>query len=192
MNSITTARKDSFVEVYEPTLVHRGKHAFLQEDLHKFDQEFERKLTYRQMLGARYRELIDLARALEKEMGKDKMIEFLKKTTIERLLNIGKQQAERMPDNTFDTYVNQFRSGYGKTLTMEIVEDTEKAFELNVTECIWADTFLRADAGDIGYASVCRGDYAWAEGFYPKIKMIRDKTLMEGKACCNHRYVWLG
>jgi hypothetical protein len=175
-----------------PALVHRGKHAYLQEEVHKFDQEFDRKLTYRQMLGARYRDLIDLARALEKEMGKDKMIEFLKKTTTERLLNFGKQQAERMQDNTFDAYVNQFRSGYDKTLTMEIVEDTEKAFELNVTECIWADTFLRADAGDIGYAWVCWGDYAWAEGFNPKIKLIRDKTLMEGKTCCNHRYVWLG
>ena len=75
---------------------------------------------------------------------------------------------------------------------MEIVEDTEKAFELKITECIWASTFLNAKAGDIGYASVCFGDYAWAEGFNPKIKMIRDKTLMQGHELCNHRYVWLG
>jgi len=144
------------------------------------------------MIGARYRDLLELARALEKEMGKDKMIEFLKKTTTERLLNLGKKQAERIQDNSFDAYVNQFRSEYDKTLTMEIIEDTEKAFELNVIECIWADMFLRVDAGDIGYAWVCWGDYARAEGFNPKIKMIRDKTLMEGKACSNHRYVWLG
>lgn len=88
------------------------------------------------------------------------------------------------------TYVNQFRSGYESTLTKEIVEDTEKAFELKVTECIWADTFLRAKAGDIGYAWVCWGDYSWAEGFNPKVKMIRDKTLMQGHDCCNHRYVY--
>jgi hypothetical protein len=63
---------------------------------------------------------------------------------------------------------------------MEIVEDTDKAFELKVTECIWAATFLQAKAGEIGYAAVCYGDYAWAEGFKSKIKLIRDKTLMQG------------
>jgi hypothetical protein len=75
---------------------------------------------------------------------------------------------------------------------MEIVEDTEKAFELKITECIWADTFLKAKAGHIGYAWVCWGDYAWAEGFNPKIKMVRDKTLMQGHDRCNHRYIWTG
>ena len=93
-----------------PALIRDGKRVYFQEEVHKFDQEFERKLTYRQMIGSRYRDLIELARALEKEMGKDKMIEFLKKTTTERLLNFGKRQAERMPDNTLNTYVIQFRS----------------------------------------------------------------------------------
>lgn len=172
--------------------VGRGKSSFLQETKHKFDDEYGRKLTYRQVIGARYQDLIELVRALEEEMGKEKAIDFLKKTTTKRLTNYGKAQASRMPDNSFNTYVNQFREGYESTLTKEIVEDTEKAFELKVTECIWADTFLRAKAGDIGYAWVCWGDYAWAEAFNPKIKMIRDKTLMQGHDYCNHRYVWKG
>ncbi len=162
----------------------------IQEQKHKFDNNFERTLTYRQLLGRQYRGFITLAKALEKEMGKEKTIAFLKKVTTERQTNLGKQQASRMPDNSFATYVGQFRSGFDNTLTMKIVEDKETAFELNVTECIWADTFLRAKAGDIGYAWVCWGDYAWAEGFNPKIKMVRDKTLMQGHDRCNHRYLW--
>jgi hypothetical protein len=51
---------------------------------------------------------------------------------------------------------------------------------------------LAKKAGDIGYAMVCWGDYAWAEGFNPKIKLVRDKTLMEGHDRCNHRYIWTG
>jgi len=39
---------------------------------------------------------------------------------------------------------------------------------------------------------VCHGDYAWAEGFNPDIKLVRDKTLMQGDSICNHRYVWQG
>ena len=61
-----------------------------------------------------------------------------------------------------------------------------------MTECIWAKTFLDYKLGDIGHAHVCWGDYAWAQGFNPKIRMVRDKTLMQGHACCNHRYLWEG
>ena len=75
---------------------------------------------------------------------------------------------------------------------MEIVEDTETAFELKVSECLPAAVFRDADAAEIGYASVCWGDYAWAQGFNPKIKLVRDKTLMEGDKYCNHRYIWTG
>jgi len=169
------------------------KTSAVQEAKHKFDQESERKLTYRQLVTLQYRGTIRLAKALEKEMGKEKLIEFLKKYTHENSLKFGQQHAKRSPDNSFQTYVKTFRPpNYKNALTAEIVEDSEKAFELKVTECIWAAIFRGAKAGDIGYASVCYGDYAWPKGFNPKIKMIRDKTLMQGHEYCNHRYVWEG
>ena len=170
----------------------RAEGNLLQEQKHKFDKNIERTLTYRQMLGRQFYNFLILAKALEKEMGKEKTIAFLKKVSTEKQTNTGKQQASRMSDNSFAAYVGQFRSGYDNVLTMEIVEDTKTAFELKVTECIWADTFLKAKAGDIGYAWVCWGDYAWAKGFNPKIKMVRDKTLMQGHDRCNHRYIWTG
>ena len=69
---------------------------------------------------------------------------------------------------------------------------TEKAFELKVTECIWASTFLEANMGEFGYAWICWGDYAWAKSFNPKIKLVRDKTLMQGNDYCNHKYIFEG
>jgi hypothetical protein len=74
-------------------------------------------------------------------------------------------------------------------LTFELVENTAKAAEIKVTECLWAKTFREANAADIGYAFVCHGDFAYAPAFNPKMKMIRTKTLMQGHDCCNHRYV---
>ncbi len=162
----------------------------IQDSKHPFDRAMERTYTYRQFFAAQYREVIEMGLAIEKEMGKEKAIDFLKKATAQRLFDIGKMQASRMPQANFDMFVNQFRQGYGNTLSREIAEDSEKAFELKVTECLWADTFLRAKAGEIGYAWICWGDYAWAEGFNPKFKLIRDKTLMQGNECCNHRYIW--
>ena len=165
----------------------------VQEAAHKFDKELGRKLTYRQMFSQQYREFIDLAKAIEKEWGTERTMEFLKARSAERMTKQGRKQAEAAPDNNFESYVNMFRSGhYDDLLTMEIVEDTEKAFELEVTECIWADVFLRAGAGNIGFAAVCWGDYAWASSYNEKIEMVRDKTLMQGHHCCNHRYIWKG
>lgn len=163
-----------------------------QETIHAFDAEFERKLTYRQLFSSQYREYIQLAKALEKEWGAERALEFLKKQTTAKMTEYGKAQAGRASDTSFESYVKQFRSGYNNTLIMEIVEDTPAAFELKVSECIWADTFRRADAGDIGFCSVCWGDYAWARSFNDRIALVRDKTLMQGDDCCNHRYEWKG
>jgi len=168
--------------------------SILQEEKHKFDQEYPTKLTYKQFFATRYGEYIRLARALEKEFGKEKTIELLKKFTAEDMRQYGQTQAEKATDQNLKTYTAQFGNpnAYKNTLTKEVVESTDKAFELKVTECIWATTFLDAKAGDIGYAAVCWGDYAWAEGFNSKIKLVRDKTLMQGHEYCNHRYVWIG
>jgi hypothetical protein len=165
---------------------------FLQ-DKHKFDDIYNGNLTFRQYYANRYSEVIELSQALCEEFGKNRMMKFMKRHTRKKMLDYGRRHAERSPDNTFQSYANTFRSPmYETPLTMEIVEDTEKAFEVKVTECIWAETFVAAEAGDIGFVLVCYGDYAWAEGFNPQIEMVRDKTLMQGDDCCNHRYLWKG
>jgi len=163
-----------------------------EEAKHMFDLDSGRKLTNRQLMALRYGEFIGLTKALEAVLGEERLIEFLKEDTTKKMLAYGKRQAEHSPDNGFATYVEQFRGGYDNLLAMEIVEDTDRVFELKVSECIWATTFLGAGAGNIGHAAVCFGDYAWARGFNPKIEMVRDKTLMQGHACCNHRYLWKG
>ncbi len=164
-----------------------------QESGHKFDKPYSRQLSFRQVSDIRYRNFISLAKDLEKEMGKDTLIEFLNKRTMAELLEQGKAYAKRSPDTSFRTFSNIFKNPWMEsTLVMEIVEDTDTVFEVKVTECLVADTFLRAKAGEIGNAAVCIGDYTFAEGFNPKIKMIRDKTLTLGQNHCNHRYIWTG
>jgi hypothetical protein len=167
-----------------------GKTATAQEAVHAFDAEFGKKITFRQLFSMQYREFIQLAKALEQEWGAERTLEFLKKQTTAKMTEYGKRQAERAGDTGFESYVKQFRSGYNNSLIMDIVEDSAGAFELKVKECIWASTFRQADAGHIGYCSVCWGDYAWAASFNDKITLVRDKTLMQGDDCCNHRYVW--
>lgn len=171
--------------------------SLFQQEKHRWDKAIEvptgRELTPRLLSRMRVRNFIRFAQFLEKELGKERMIELVKKSATERLTQSGKKQAKRLGKTDLKSYTAQFKGpGMQNSLTMEILEDTDKIFEIKVTECLIGDTYLQAKAGDIGYAAVCWGDYAWAESFNPKIKLVRDKTLMQGHDCCNHRYVWTG
>jgi hypothetical protein len=202
-NSGNFTRRDIFTKVLPACAVSclGAKNAFseipsisdtiLQQSTHKFDKVIPGiSLTYRQSSGLRNGRFLRFVRFLENEIGKEKTLEYLKKHTEEIMLARGKMNRERLGKSDLKTYTNMFtQPDMEATLTMEILEDTDKAFEIKVTECLSAVTFLQAKAGDIGYARVCWGDYAWAEGFNPKIKLIRDKTLMQGHEYCNHRYI---
>ena len=136
---------------------------------------------------------IPLMGKLQDDIGKEKFIEMLKTASIEAAQQNAQNLAKSLPKNDFKAFTAWSRDldrFWQHALTFSIVEDTDKAFEIKVTECLWAKTFRGMKAGDIGYAAICHGDYGYAEGFNPKIKMIRTKTLMQGHDCCDHRWVW--
>lgn len=169
--------------------------ASLQEkEIHKFDRELPGpKFTYRRLVAFQSRSYIRFVRFLQKEMGKEKVIELIKKHTDERMLKQAKADLKRLGNADFKTYISIFRDPRMEaSLNMKIVQDTDTVFEIKVTDCLAAESFLPHKAGDIGYATVCWGDYIWASGFNPKIKLIRDKTIMQGHGYCNHKYVWTG
>ena len=175
-----------------PGLFELEKNEIFQQAQHKFD--VETTLTFRQLFQRMYFNTIVFGKLLKEEFGNEKAIELIKKLIYKGMIENGKRYAQTTENNSLQTFVKMFKdpNRFKNHLTKKIVEDTEKTFELKVTECIWADIFLKQNAGDIGFAWVCYGDYALPQGFNPKIKMVRDKTLMEGDTYCNHRYIWTG
>ena len=166
-----------------------------QEAKHKFDQPLDFDLTYRQFFRRTTGSEIELIKTMIKELGEDKAIEIIQTNTREGALALGKRQAQAAEKNDFYTYVDMFRDveRFKNTLTMEIIEDAEKAFELKVTECLFAEPYIEAGlGGEVGFAALCYMDYFWPKGFNENIKLVRDKTLMQGHAYCNHRYIWIG
>jgi hypothetical protein len=171
-----------------------GASSLLEEETHKFDKEIPGlKMTYRKLVAMRQRSFIQFARFLQEELGKERVIELIKKQTDQQLMEQAKKDLKRLGKSDFKSYISIFRDPRMlASLNMEIIQDTDKVFEIKVTDCLAAEAFLPQKAGDIGYAAVCWGDYIWASGFNPKIKLIRDKTLMQGHKYCNHKYIWTG
>ena len=164
------------------------------QEQHMFDREFPKKITYRKLIGSQNFQFIKLAKAVQDTFGKEETLELIKKMATDFNLERGRKQAEISPDQSLNSYTRMFANpkDWEGILRMEILEDSETAFEFKVSECIQAVNYIDHEAADIGYANVCWGDYAWAEGFNPKIELVRDKTLMQGHCCCNHRYIWTG
>jgi len=72
-------------------------------------------------------------------------------------------------------------------LTMEVLEDTEETYVVKVTECLWAEIFLKAGVADFGYAALC-SDVLFTSLVNPQIGLEMEGTIMQGKPCCLHRY----
>ncbi len=161
------------------------------QDVHKFDVPRDVKLSGKSSLQMQYSEFFDFVRTLRAQIGEPELIRLLNIHSTAIGQHQGEQQAQQFPDREFKTFVAQFRPPrYANSLTHEVVEDTANAFELRVTECLWATVFREAGLdGEIGHAAVCNMDYTWPKAFSANIKMERNRTLMQGHDHCNHRYL---
>ena len=161
------------------------------QEPHRFDVRREWTMSGRDHTWLRFRPLIDFVKVLQGEVSEPELIRLLNAYSANRGRQIGEDQARRWDDTSFATFVNQFRPPrFASQLTHEVVEDTEKTFELRVTECLTAEVLRDAGlGGGIGHAAVCNMDYSWPTAFDANFKMERTKTLMQGDDHCNHRYV---
>jgi hypothetical protein len=161
------------------------------EGVHKFEAEFDQKTSVLRQVTGQNRNFIEFIKTLQSELEVEELIRLLEIYSADNGRRVGKRQAENSPDTTFQTFVANFRPpNYDKALTLEITEDTDKVFQLRVTECVWAKVFRDAGlGGQVGHAAVCNMDYYWPPAFNENFKMERDKTLMQGDDHCNHRYI---
>ena len=157
---------------------------------HKFTEDAG--MTFQEVFDFAHKNTISLMQNLANELGEDRLIEILKRAAAEAALQVGQDRAKNLPNHDFAalTGLRDPDRFWKHVLTYDIVEDTDTAFEIRVTECLWAKTFREGDASDIGYATLCHRDFAHCQGFNPKIGMVRTKTLMQGDDCCDHRWVW--
>ncbi len=161
--------------------------------MHKFDMPYNEQLSFRDYYRLKYEETVKLIRDLTGELGKANLMQMIQTISEERSLVLADTRAQEVPANDFATFVGYFRDpAHQQTMTIQIVEDTQAAFAIRISECLFASTFQGLEAADIGYLWFCHADYTWAQGFNPGIRLVRSQTLMQGHACCDDRYTWEG
>lgn len=161
--------------------------------VHKFKQASG--MTNEQVFQFAYMfSTIPTLQALSEAIGKKKFIKMLEEAAYSAAFKMFSGVSAQWPKKDFVTFKNTAlamlkQPVYSNNITATITTNTDTQYSLKVTECLWAKTFKQAQAADIGYAMICHPDYAIPKAVNPKFKMIRTKTLMQGHAYCDHKYV---
>ncbi len=157
-----------------------------KSEKHKFQKNFCQ--TYEEAFRWRFEYYIKIMKRLAEYVGRDKLVEM-----IQRAVDEGNVRREPdNPEHTFTEYIESGKKAFKNMMTWEVIEESDKVYEIRVTECLWAKTFQERNAADIGYATICYGDFSDARAYHSKVKLERTKTLMQGHDCCNHRWTWEG
>jgi hypothetical protein len=143
-----------------------------------------------------------MMQALAAQIGREKLVEMVKEATDTYWAQWTKSSAQRLPKKDLAAFfrIDPLEAIFDNTKhrerfwslanTSQTIEDTEESYEIKIAECLWAQTFREANAGDIGFASICYGDEVMAAAFDQRLKLIRTKALMKGDDCCHFRWVW--
>ena len=136
---------------------------------------------------------IPLLQSLQKEMGNEKFIELITKTSTEGIGNMINSITKDLKEKDLKAFTSFFKDllatpPYNSVLTFETVEQTDKVLEFKFTECLPAKLLRSMNAADIGLALECSGGEAACKAFNPKIKYSNPKNLMKGDSVCIERY----
>jgi len=125
--------------------------------------------------------LVTAARFLQREYGDgalEALIEWKNERGRERWREIGEATGRCDPEYLFRLFTDRVHE-------FDVVRKSPEALEVKVTKCAHEENFRDLNATDIGMKMICMGDYAVVEGFNPRIRFERPKTLMAGDDCCH-------
>lgn len=158
---------------------------------HKFDEPIAGQTSYRQRFEAEYAShLIPYLKILEGEIGRAKVIATLRQLALQEAKEYAEyiKTHEKADLSVFKRHYSPTTPGMKNMITVEVLTNTDKVYEIKITECLWAKVFQDAGAADYGVAAVCSGDVPFARFVDPSLDLDLTGTIMEGKPACILRY----
>ncbi len=154
------------------------------------------EISYQDYFKTRFGGITEMVRALTPIMDEMKALDRIKELYKKKSKNlVVRLLKNKKPITNFE----EFKEMYKEQMSTEfmqhcldfiITEDTSNKLTFKFTTCLWAKTFLEINEPGLGYAMCCYPDYTMAKAFHPKLKLVRNKTLMQGNECCESTYQW--
>jgi len=129
-----------------------------------------------------------LINAFIEELGRDKVFAVVNRVIRSLAHESGAQLAKQMGGNSMADFAKGLSAwGAGDAYEMEVLELSQDKYFFNMTRCRYADMYRELGMADLGIVLSCARDFQLVEGFNPRMKLIRTKTIMEGHDHCDFR-----
>jgi hypothetical protein len=136
------------------------------------------------------RVLVPLVKTLQAELGEERANALVRKALAEQFRKFGEKwwwsQGARNPGEKVAGAFEMFAAG--DALEYDVLRQDSNAFELNVTECRYAEFYKKIGAPELGFLLTCSADFSHAEGFGAGVRLTRTQTIMQGASHCDFRY----
>jgi len=129
-----------------------------------------------------------LIQAFMDEFGVDKTLAVVKPVIEKLAKESGAQAAEMVGGNSLADFARAMSAWSADDAYEQVIlKQTETQFDFDVKRCRYAEMYKGLGLADLGVLLSCARDFAMVEGFNPKMKLTRTKTIMEGNDCCDFR-----
>ena len=134
--------------------------------------------------------LVPLVKALQAELGEERANAIVRKALGDLYRKYGeKWWRTHGARNLGEKVASAFEMfAAGDALEYEVVKKAPDAFEVNVTECRYAEFYSKIGAPELGFLLTCSADFSHAEGFGADVQLTRTQTIMQGASHCDFRY----
>lgn len=129
-----------------------------------------------------------LIRAYIDELGWDEAISVANRVIKSLARESGAKLAKQMGGNSIGDFAKGLNAwAAGDAYEMEVLELSETKYFFNIKRCRYADMYKELGMEDLGVVLSCGRDFELVEGFNPRMKLVRTKTIMEGYNYCDFR-----
>jgi len=134
--------------------------------------------------------LVPLVKTLQAELGEERANALVRKALGDVYRRLGEQWwRARGSKHLGENMASAFAAfAKGEAIDYSVRAQSQDAYEINVTECRYAQFYKELGEPELGFLLVCCSDFPFAEGFGPDIKLTRTQTIMQGASHCDFRY----
>ena len=133
--------------------------------------------------------LVPLVKALQAELGEEHANSIVRRALGDIYRRFGEEFWRTKNEKNLGKIMTSAFTTYAREDALEyrVVEQSQDAFEIDVTRCRYAEFYKELGEPELGFLIVCGADYTTAEGFGPDITLTRTQTIMQGASHCDFR-----
>ena len=134
--------------------------------------------------------LVPLVQALEREPGTERAHEIVSGALGPLYRDAGERWWQEEGDGRLGDKLAAAFDGFGAdaALTYTVTRQDDDGFDVDVTDCRYAQFYQRIGVPELGFLLTCGADFSMADGYGTDVVLTRSQTIMEGASHCDFRY----